>query len=564
MSENKNIQNKKRGTIATKIIIVVALSVIVTNSICLFLIGSNARKQLTQTTQNAMINMVDSSASLINNAMKEKNVDELTYEEYTELVGDVKMKGIESSYIYVVSEDGTMLYHPTQEKVGQAVENEVVKGLVGQLAAGQKPERSVTDYNFKGVIKYAAYEIIDNNDIVVISADESDALAGIKRVTNISIFLEIVIAIVAAVIAFIFGKKLARPLIDLSKIIEQIAEGNINVDFSGIKDYNDEIGLMSEKMKNMTKALADIVDKIRSASYVLSKNSIELNTTSEQTLAANGEISKAVEDVAEGSTSMATSIADINDNIGNMGSETNVIDSAVMNIMQQTQTVQQSSKSMSEKMHNMHDSTIKMDEGIAVISERIKKVSDVVDKVGDIIAVIEDISGQTNLLSLNASIEAARAGEAGKGFAVVADEIRVLSDNTNKELNNIKDIIAKLVEECNECVNASNIIVKDNANQQHEIETVLKEFESLDVQIVMTTEKADEIQKLVTEMVALNGSITNSSGGLTDVSAANAAATEQMTANIEELNAMMHGVAEMAGLMRSESEELDEALKYFK
>ena len=564
MSENKNIQNKKRGTIATKIIIVVALSVIVTNSICLFLIGSNARKQLTQTTQNAMINMVDSSASLINNAMKEKNVDELTYEEYTELVGDVKMKGIESSYIYVVSEDGTMLYHPTQEKVGQAVENDVVKGLVGQLAAGQKPERSVTDYNFKGVIKYAAYEIIDNNDIVVISADESDALAGIKRVTNISIFLEIVIAIVAAVIAFIFGKKLARPLIDLSKIIEQIAEGNINVDFSGIKDYNDEIGLMSEKMKNMTKALADIVDKIRSASSVLSKNSIELNTTSEQTLAANGEISKAVEDVAEGSTSMATSIADINDNIGNMGSETNVIDSAVMNIMQQTQTVQQSSKSMSEKMHNMHDSTIKMDEGIAVISERIKKVSDVVDKVGDIIAVIEDISGQTNLLSLNASIEAARAGEAGKGFAVVADEIRVLSDNTNKELNNIKDIIAKLVEECNECVNASNIIVKDNANQQHEIETVLKEFDSLDVQIVMTTEKADEIQKLVTEMVALNGSIMNSSGGLTDVSAANAAATEQMTANIEELNAMMHGVAEMAGLMRSESEELDEALKYFK
>ena len=564
MSENKNIQNKKRGTIATKIIIVVALSVIVTNSICLFLIGSNARKQLTQTTQNAMINMVDSSASLINNAMKEKNVDELTYEEYTELVGDVKMKGIESSYIYVVSEDGTMLYHPTQEKVGQAVENEVVKGSVGQLAAGQKPERSVTDYNFKGVIKYAAYEIIDNNDIVVISADESDALAGIKRVTNISIFLEIVIAIVAAVIAFIFGKKLARPLIDLSKIIEQIAEGNINVDFSGIKDYNDEIGLMSEKMKNMTKALADIVDKIRSASSVLSKNSIELNTTSEQTLAANGEISKAVEDVAEGSTSMATSIADINDNIGNMGSETNVIDSAVMNIMQQTQTVQQSSKSMSEKMHNMHDSTIKMDEGIAVISERIKKVSDVVDKVGDIIAVIEDISGQTNLLSLNASIEAARAGEAGKGFAVVADEIRVLSDNTNKELNNIKDIIAKLVEECNECVKASNIIVKDNANQQHEIETVLKEFDSLDVQIVMTTEKADEIQKLVTEMVALNGSITNSSGGLTDVSAANAAATEQMTANIEELNAMMHGVAEMAGLMRSESEELDEALKYFK
>ena len=563
MDKQKTI-SKKRGTIATKIIIVVALSVIITNTICLTLIGDNARRQLRQSTQNAMLNMVDSASKLIHATMREREKEELTYEEYNRLVGEATMSGIESFYIYVVSSDGTMLYHPTREKVGQPVENEVVKGLVAQLANGQKPETDATSYEFKGVVKYAAYKIIDNNNILVVSADEADALAGIKRVTNISIFLEIVIAIIAAVIAFIFGKRLAKPLVDLSKIIEQIAQGNINVDFSGIKNSNDEIGLMTDGMKHMTGALSDIVNKIRSASAVLSKNSIELNVTSEQTLAANGEISKAVEDVAEGSTSMATSISEINDNIGNMNSETDIIDSAVMNIKDQTQTVQNSSKSMSEKLHIMHDSTIKMDGGIATISERIKKVSDVVDRVGDIIAVIEEISGQTNLLSLNASIEAARAGEAGKGFAVVADEIRVLSDNTNKELNNIKDIISKLVEECAECVKASNTVVENNVTQKKEIESVLKEFDTLDVQIVMTAEKADEVQKLVTDMVELNGSITSSSGGLTDVSASNAAATEQMTANIEELNAMMHGVAEMAGLMRDESEQLDEALKYFK
>ena len=91
-----------------------------------------------------------------------------------------------------------------------------------------------------------------------------------------------------------------------------------------------------------------------------------------------------------------------------------------------------------------------------------------------------------------------------------------------------------------------------------------KEFESLDVQITMTTNRAEEIQSLVTEMVTLNGSITESSNGLTDVSTANAAATQQMTANIEELNAMMHGVAEMAGLMKGRAEELEAALNYFK
>ena len=60
-------------------------------------------------------------------------------------------------------------------------------------------------------------------------------------------------------------------------------------------------------------------------------------------------------------------------------------------------------------------------------------------------------------------------------------------------------------------------------------------------------------------MIELNDDITKSSNSLTDVSAANAAATEEMNANIEELNAMMNGVSEMAGNMNDESDGLKEA-----
>lgn len=59
------------------------------------------------------------------------------------------------------------------------------------------------------------------------------------------------------------------------------------------------------------------------------------------------------------------------------------------------------------------------------------------------------IAGQTNLLSLNASIEAARAGEHGKGFAVVADQIRVLSEDSRKSADSIKEIILALTETVN-------------------------------------------------------------------------------------------------------------------
>lgn len=358
------------------------------------------------------MDLAESSDMLVENAMNASDQDQLTYDAYLSLLKDVKIDNVDSSYVYLVNEDGTMLYHPTEEKVGQPVENVVVTGLVKQLQ--------------------------------------------------------------------------------------------------------------------------------------------------------NGEISRAVQDVAEGSTNMATSILDINDNLGTMSSETQVIDSSVYEIKKQAAIVQESSQLMSEKMRNMQQSSARMDAGIATISDRIQKVNEVVDRVSQIVSVIEDISGQTNLLSLNASIEAARAGDAGRGFAVVAEEIRVLSDNTSEQLENIRNIISELISECSECVKASENIVADNATQKEEIGYVLSEFGTLDEQIGLTADKAEEIKQLVETMVELNGNITQSSGGLTDVSSANAAATEEMTANIEELNAMMHGVADMAGQMHAQSEELNQALQYFK
>lgn len=557
-------KEKKRGSLATKIILVVCATVIISNRFSIMFVLSGARSQIRSAVQTTMMDLAESSDKLVENAMNALELDELPYETYASILENVKIENVDSSYVYLVNEQGTMLYHPTEEKVGQPVENEVVRGLVEQLHNGEHPENAVVEYKFNGTVKYAAYYIMSNNDIVVVSADEDDALSGINRITQLATSVLVGIVIIMCIVAYVIGKWIAKPLVKLSSAVEEIAEGNLSVSFDGIKDSNDEIGLIKTRMQHMTAMLSDIVEKIRTASDHMTTSSTELDETSEQTLSANGEISRAVQDVAEGSTNMATSILDINDNLGTMSSETQVIDSSVHEIKQQAAIVQESSQLMSEKMRNMQQSSARMDAGIATISDRIQKVNEVVDRVSQIVSVIEDISGQTNLLSLNASIEAARAGDAGRGFAVVAEEIRVLSDNTSEQLENIKNIISELISECNECVKASENIVEDNVTQKKEIGYVLSEFGTLDEQIGLTVDKAEEIKQLVETMVELNGNITTSSGGLTDVSSANAAATEEMTANIEELNAMMHGVADMAGQMHAQSEELNQALQYFK
>lgn len=556
-------KTKKRGTFAAKIIVMVILAVIVSNVICMVFILESSKKQITDSTKHTMVDVINTTSKIVENEISNADTEDLDYDEYAKSLSNVKLEGMDSSYVYVVKNDGTMLYHPTKEKVGQPVENAVIKGVVQQLQDGKKPGTTVVEYDFNGTTKYSAYTILNNENILVLTADESEALAGITTVTGVAVGIIAIVVLIAIIISFIMGRRLMRPLVKVSTIIEDVANGNIEADFSVVKESNDEIGLIIEKMKELTQSLGSIVGKIRNSSDTMSSNSYELNDTSSQTLAANNEISKAVEDVAEGSTGMAASISKINENLLEMSNETKDINASVDEIKNQTTAVQDSSKIMNDKIKSMQDSSHKMDEGISAISKRIETVNTTVDKVSNIVSVIEEISSETNLLSLNASIEAARAGDAGKGFAVVAQEIRVLSDNTNTELENIKQIISSLVEECRYCVQASGTIVEDNAKQKEEIKAVLDEFGSLDEQIQKTAEKADEIEELVTAMIELNDDITKSSNSLTDVSAANAAATEEMNANIEELNAMMHGVSEMAEHMNNESDGLKEALSFF-
>ena len=557
------MKKAKRKSISTKIAALVIIAVLISNIACIFICISSASNQIKKMVQNNMITLADTYASTLDTVMAQQGGTALYYEKYAEVLKNVKIEGIDSSYVYVVGNDGTMLYHPNRDKVGQPVENVVIKGVVDKIIAEERVEPGIAEYEFRGMKKYASYNFTSRKLVVVVSADESDITSAISRTTRVAVAVGTFMSILFAIVAILFSKRIAKPLVKVSSLVEEVANGNMRVDFKEVRDSKDEVGLIVSSVKGMTASLAEIVDNIRATSNNMAKHSSELNITSEQTLEANGEISRAVEDVAEGSTNMAASISNINDNLEHMSGETGTIESSVGDIRHQTKEVQERSASMNEKMLKMQRSSEKMDEGISYISQRIQKVNEVVGRVEDIISVIEEISEQTNLLSLNASIEAARAGEAGRGFAVVAEEIRVLSDNTNSELNNIKAIIAELIKACDECVSAAETVVDDNKEQKSEISNVLEEFTTLDSQIELTAQKTEEIKVLMSEMVELNANITQSSDGLTDVSASNAAATEEVTANIQELNAMMHGVANIASQMDEQSKLLMEALRFF-
>lgn len=94
-----------------------------------------------------------------------------------QIFSDVSVKGIEDSYCYVTDGNGIMLYHPDESKIGQSVENAVVKGLVEKIQSGETPEPAVVEYDFEGETKLAGYNVLRGGQaIIVISADKSVAL----------------------------------------------------------------------------------------------------------------------------------------------------------------------------------------------------------------------------------------------------------------------------------------------------------------------------------------------------------------------------------------------------
>ena len=113
-----------------------------------------------------MVDVINTTSKIMENEISNSGGDDLDYDGYANNLSDVKLEGMGSAYMYVVQKDGTMLYHPTKEKVGQPVENAVIKGVVQQLQDGKKPGTAVVEYDFNGTTKYSAYTILNNENIL--------------------------------------------------------------------------------------------------------------------------------------------------------------------------------------------------------------------------------------------------------------------------------------------------------------------------------------------------------------------------------------------------------------
>lgn len=151
-------------------------------------------------------------------------------------------------------------------------------------------------------------------------------------------------------------------------------------------------------------------------------------------------------------------------------------------------------------------------------SSDIQELSEHTKKATDMIDAVSAISSQTNLLALNASIEAARAGDAGRGFSVVANEIKKLSDQTNHTVDEITELLNRIImitDTTTRTVNNTNHQLNDNVitldNMSDQLSGAVKSAENLSLEMV---DLSNQNSAAVDNLIAINKVSEDISGSI--------------------------------------------------
>lgn len=445
----------------TKIMLLVQIGALCSCIMVLQMTVPRAEEEITRLTQNSLLSLARAYAVGMETeiAEREKSGSEMDYDAYADILADANMEGVESSYAYMVSPEGTMLYHPTASKVGAPVENAVVKEVVSKIKSGIIPQPEVVSYDFNGEIKYASYYVLSTQDIIVISTDEEEVLSGINAMMLHSGEGMLVVMIVLAVVIMVVSGIMMKPLKRMTVLINEMEELKFvsHPWNEKLVKGKDECGAMAKAVSAMRGSLRNVIKDVTDASVHLNgivsnlqDASSEVNDSCTDNSATTEELAAGMEETTATTQTIVSGMEDMKegaDNIQRMSMDgeelSNEIEARAAKLKE----------SATESVKLAREMFASLQKNSAKAIEEAKAV----EKINELTEVIMRISSQTSLLALNASIEAARAGEAGKGFAVVATEIGNLANQSSETVANINNIVAEV-----------NQVVRDMGSTLHD------------------------------------------------------------------------------------------------
>ena len=482
------------------------------------------------------------------------------------IVEKAQLEGIDSSYGYIVSTDGTMLYHPTAEKIGQPVENETVKKIVAEVEAGKTPEPEVVSYMFDGTQKYAACYVSENGFIFVMTADDTDLLKAANKLQARGLGTAVVVLIFGVFVAWICARRMTRPLIRMTSAVDRIAGFDLTEDpeLIALDKNKGETGAIAHAVLHMKQALRSMVQQIREESANIHQASGQLEENATATSGNVDSVETAVNEIATGATSQATETQRATEDVVMMGTMIEDTSTQVENLNSTAVEMSNASASARDALEELNHINEKAIESIEVIYQQTHTTNESALKIKDVTELIASIAEETNLLSLNASIEAARAGDAGKGFAVVASQIQKLAEQSNASTKKIDDIIHMLLTDSENAVHTMEEVREVMHQQSEKVEQTKQVFDSLNQGIDQSISGMEAISEHTRQLDHARENIVDTVQNLSAIAQENAASTEETNAVVMEIGGVMQQISGNAQELRRIADILEKNMETFK
>jgi methyl-accepting chemotaxis protein len=333
----------------------------------------------------------------------------------------------------------------------------------------------------------------------------------------------VVIAIgVTLFIAVVVPKLIIRPINNLTRVLESLADGRGDLTARLPTTGDDEVGRMAKSFNRFLDRMQTLVRNIQLIVEDVRASSAELKSGADESQALSKQYAESMDMVANANREMAEAIEEV--------ARTTV------EVSEEAKDSDTTAKAVANQFRSAVTDIMALAGSVNDASIVIKDLEKETVNIASVLDVIKGIAEQTNLLALNAAIEAARAGEQGRGFAVVADEVRTLAGKTQKSTGDINTMIDKLQSGVDRAVNS----MKGGEEKAEGTVTSARESEEqvkqISASLIRITDRILRVASAIEEQTSVINEINGNLSNARDLSKTGQASAEKITVSVGILN----------------------------